>query len=189
MASNNISSWFISWCAVRYDFRVKTFLPSCCVLEVHVLFVICTGVQRDFHVISCSICLTLTVVVANSGTGTDIPSGAPEFTPSFNGGRVPQSLAFCVVFCWSLFVLFPFVIVLSIPPPFMASNYPFGIKQWWSIIPPVSKIKTTNSHLKHLNAKKKITKYGVGNSGPCFEQKQKPGGVYLVNEIASLILW
>ena len=73
--------------------------------------------------------LNTNTTVGNSGTGTVSPSGAHEFTPGFNGGRVPQSLVFCVVLCRSLFVLFPFVIVLSILIPFMASNYLFGIKQ------------------------------------------------------------
>ena len=40
-----------------------------------------------------------------SGAGTVNPTGAYEFTPSFNGARVARSLVFCVVFCRSLFVL------------------------------------------------------------------------------------
>ena len=41
--------------------------------------------------------------------------------------RVIRSLVFCVVFCRSLFVLFLFVIVLSVIPRFTDSDYPFGI--------------------------------------------------------------
>ena len=41
--------------------------------------------------------------------------------------RVIRSLVFCVVFCRSLFVLFLFVIMLSVIPRFTDSDYPFGI--------------------------------------------------------------
>jgi hypothetical protein len=43
---------------------------------------------------------------ATSGTGTALPTGAPELTPVFSGVRVARSLVFCIVFCRSLFVLF-----------------------------------------------------------------------------------
>ena len=38
------------------------------------------------------------------GAGTSNPSGAPQFTSCFCGVRVDQSLVFCEVFSWSLFV-------------------------------------------------------------------------------------
>jgi len=38
-------------------------------------------------------------------SGTDYPSGAPQFTPVRSGVRVDRPLVFCVVFCRSLFVL------------------------------------------------------------------------------------
>jgi hypothetical protein len=37
--------------------------------------------------------------------GTAYPSGAHKFIPSLSEVRVSQSLVFCVVFCWSFFVL------------------------------------------------------------------------------------
>ena len=57
------------------------------------------------------------------------PSGAPDFTPGFQWAplRVALSLVFCVMFWISLFVLFLFVIVLSVLLRFMTSDYPFGI--------------------------------------------------------------
>ena len=50
-------------------------------------------------------------------------SGAPLFTLSFSGVRVARSLAFYVVFCRSLFVLFIFAIVLSGLLRFTDSDY------------------------------------------------------------------
>jgi hypothetical protein len=38
----------------------------------------------------------------------------PDFTSILSGVRIGRSLVFCVVFCWSLFVLFLSVIVLSV---------------------------------------------------------------------------
>ena len=49
------------------------------------------------------------------GVGTDYSFGAHEFTPAASGVRVAQSVLFCVVFCRSLFVLFPLAIALSAP--------------------------------------------------------------------------
>lgn len=43
------------------------------------------------------------------GAETTYSSGAPHFTPVFNGVRVDQSLVACVVHCRSLFVLFYFI--------------------------------------------------------------------------------
>ena len=51
---------------------------------------------------------------------------APGFTPSFHGVHVAQIIAFCVVFCRSLFVLFLLSIVLSVLR-FTVSDYPFDI--------------------------------------------------------------
>jgi hypothetical protein len=45
--------------------------------------------------------------------------------PVFNEFRVTRSLVFCVMFCRSLFVLFPLTIVLSVLL-FTDSDYPFG---------------------------------------------------------------
>jgi hypothetical protein len=62
----------------------------------------------------------------------------PEYLsspPVFSGVRVTRSLLFCVMFCWLLFVLFIFTIVLSVLR-FTDSYYPFGIfklffQQYW----------------------------------------------------------
>ena len=51
---------------------------------------------------------------STSGTGIAIPSGEHEFTPGFSGVCVARSLVFCVVFCRSLFVLFPSAIMFSV---------------------------------------------------------------------------
>ena len=42
-------------------------------------------------------------------TGTAHPSGAPKFTPGFNGICLPRSLVLCVLFCRSLFVILYFL--------------------------------------------------------------------------------
>ena len=47
--------------------------------------------------------------------------------PVFIGNCVARSLVFCVMFCRSLFVLFPLAIVLPVLLRFTASDYPFGI--------------------------------------------------------------
>jgi len=47
--------------------------------------------------------------------------------PVFSGVRVTRSLVVCVMFCKSLFVLFLFVIVLSVLLRFTDSDYHFGI--------------------------------------------------------------
>jgi hypothetical protein len=60
------------------------------------------------------ICSKRNATDAPIGTGTANPSGAPDFTPSFCGIRVHQSLVFCAMFCKSLFVLFLLAIVFSV---------------------------------------------------------------------------
>ena len=45
-----------------------------------------------------------------SESGTTHPSGAPESPLGFSGVPVTQSLALCVMFCRSLFVLLFFLI-------------------------------------------------------------------------------
>jgi hypothetical protein len=57
------------------------------------------------------------------GVGTAYPFGASEFTPGFSLIRVARSLAFCVVFCRSLFVLFLLAIVLSVLFRITDSNF------------------------------------------------------------------
>ena len=60
------------------------------------------------------VCNCSNTMDVTSGEGTDYPSRVPEFTPCFSGFCVARSLVFCAVFCKSLFVLFLFVIVLSV---------------------------------------------------------------------------
>jgi hypothetical protein len=65
-----------------------------------------------------------------SGPGTVYRSEEREFTASYFGmGRVVvQSLVFCVVFCWSLFVLARLaIIILSALLQFTDCDYPFGL--------------------------------------------------------------
>ena len=81
------------------------------------------------------VCYFIYCLGAISRVGTAYPSGAPEFTPVFVlVVRVFESLALCVVFYRSLFVLLSFfffvfcscVIVLSVLR-FTISDYPLGI--------------------------------------------------------------
>ena len=65
-------------------------------------------------------------VVRVGGVGTADPSGTPEFIPVVSAVRAVRSLVFCVVLCRSLFVLFLFVIALSVLR-FKSSYYPFSI--------------------------------------------------------------
>jgi len=46
--------------------------------------------------------------------GTSIPSGAHEFTPVFSGVRIARSLALCVMYCRSFFVLLSFFFLWSL---------------------------------------------------------------------------
>jgi hypothetical protein len=64
-----------------------------------------------------------------SRVATGYPSGAPEFTPSFQWGSCYSIFSFICMFCRSLFVLlylYLFVIVLSVLR-YTDSDYPFGI--------------------------------------------------------------
>ena len=69
-------------------------------------------------------------------TMTPPPFPVPhDFTPGFSGVRVTWSLVFCAMFCRSLFVLFVlfrFVIVLSVLLRLTASDYPFDIFKLFS---------------------------------------------------------
>ena len=53
-------------------------------------------------------CQSLCTTSAISGAGTAYPSGSPACIPCFSGVRVALSLAFCAMFCRSLFVFFSF---------------------------------------------------------------------------------
>jgi hypothetical protein len=65
---------------------------------------ICPTIYPTYH----WVCNKNNTTGATCGAGTAYPSGAPEFTTCFSGVRVARSLAFSVVFCRSLFVLFFF---------------------------------------------------------------------------------
>ena len=62
-------------------------------------------------------------------TGATSRTGTAYLRPSpvFSGVRVTWSLVLCTLFCRSLFVLFLLVIVLSVPPRFTDSDFPFGV--------------------------------------------------------------
>jgi hypothetical protein len=64
---------------------------------------------------------------AISGTETAFPFGTSEFTSVFLLGSVIFSFLCSILWSIVLFVLFLFVIVLSIYLRFKASGYPFGI--------------------------------------------------------------
>jgi hypothetical protein len=53
-------------------------------------------------------CQSLCTTSAISGAGTAYPSGSPACIPCVSGVRVALSLAFCAMFCRSLFVFFFF---------------------------------------------------------------------------------
>jgi hypothetical protein len=68
------------------------------------------------------------------GAGTDYTFRAHEFTSGFGGIRVAQSLVFCVVFCWPLFLFLYFFFwpldCLSfdlhlLTTPLLSSNFPY----------------------------------------------------------------
>jgi hypothetical protein len=65
--------------------------------------------------------------------GTAYNSEAPEFTPCFSEVRVARSLVFCIMFSRSLFVIFPFSIMLSVLPRFTNSYYSFDIFKLFKI--------------------------------------------------------
>ena len=78
---------------------------------------LCSTCHKHFPVLSSfmtyhRVCNESNTKVATSGTSTSYPSGAPEFTPVSSEVHVARSLVFCVVFCGSLFDLFPLAIVL-----------------------------------------------------------------------------
>ena len=69
--------------------------------------------------------------------GTAYPSGAHEFTPVFSGVHnarslvlcvcfVDRCLSFCPFFCWPLYCLSLFYLLLLITP-MVSSDYPYGI--------------------------------------------------------------
>ena len=60
--------------------------------------------------------------IATCGAGSAILSGAQEFIPVF---CVARSLVFCIMFCWSLFVLFFYCVGCS------SSIYGFWLSLWY----------------------------------------------------------
>ena len=65
-----------------------------------------------------------------SGAGTAYPSGAPDFTPSFEWGSCYSIFSFICVFCRSLFVLLYFFFFghcVFCSSSIYDSDYPFGI--------------------------------------------------------------
>jgi hypothetical protein len=66
------------------------------------------GVQHDFHIRLCSCRLTVTQRVQQERFTLPGHLSSP---PVYSGVRVAQSLAFCVVFCRSLFVSLTFYLL------------------------------------------------------------------------------
>ena len=111
---------------MRYDFRKKkrgefVLTPSWFVGGVHVLFILIVFIY--VYVYWCPTRLPYQMMFASfnsnttgvtCGAETANPPGAHEFIPVFSGVPVAPFLVFCVMFCISLFVLFPLVIVLSV---------------------------------------------------------------------------
>jgi hypothetical protein len=60
-----------------------------------------------YQFLSLSFQWVVRVVVMGGTSWAAYASGAHELTADFCGVRVARSLVFCVVFCWSLFVLCP----------------------------------------------------------------------------------
>ena len=59
-----------------------------------------------------------------------------------------------------------------------------NLKQWWSIISPISTILTKTSDIKSLNVEKAIT-FDVGNPDPSLKHVPKRSGVKPVDEIST----
>jgi hypothetical protein len=109
------------------------------------------------------VCKKSNTTSATCGDGTAYLSGAHEFTPIISGVRVARSLVFCVMFCrllFYLFVLFRFVIVLSVLPRFTSSDYPFGILKLFLQMPRIIIITTKNERrLQPAHVIRQISKF------------------------------
>lgn len=83
-----------------------------------------------FFVTYHKLCNMNKTICATSETGSVYPSGVPEFSPSFIGVDVAQSVVFWLVFCRSLFlpfIHFLLVFVLPVVRRVTASDDSFGI--------------------------------------------------------------
>ena len=95
----------------------------------------CSTCRKHFPVLSSfttyyRVCNYIKTTGVASGAGTAYPSGAPEFTPIFNGVRVTQSLVLYVCFvdrCLSFCIFFFLAIVLSVLLRYADSDCPFDI--------------------------------------------------------------
>ena len=91
---------------------------------------LCLTHWLDVKLLPSYVALCLTDVPCRVGTAYVF--GAPESTPGFREVRVVWALAFCVMFCRSVFVLchFPFdyfLCVLSVILRYATSDYPFYV--------------------------------------------------------------
>ena len=96
-------------------------------------------------------------------TGTTSRAGTPSLPdhpsapPVLNGVRAAQCLVFCVVFCRSLFIFFPFSLAIfpSVLHRFIVSDYSFGIFKLFlmSVIRQMAKTHKTPQQRHYLFGK------------------------------------
>ena len=89
--------------------------------------------------------------------GTAYPSGAPAFTPGFQGGFVTRSLVVLLIFLQIVvcpFVLFLLVIVLSFLVRFTVSDYPLSI---FNLFLCAYRLQITNDVCKHESVRETET--------------------------------
>jgi hypothetical protein len=129
MLSNNMSSRIL-WFPRKNDVRFA--LTPICVVWVYVLFMLFVFI----YVYWCSTRFPYQMMFVSSncnttdvtcGTCTANPSEEHASIPAFSGVPVARC-NFYVIFCWSLFVLFHLVMMLSVL--LRLTTYPFGI--FWS---------------------------------------------------------
>ena len=131
ISSLHVFTFLIPCCDVRYDFYIKMIfgrnfficLVSCFINVISVYLRIRSLCEMMF------VSFNSNITGVTYGTGTAIPSGAPEFTSEFCEVRVARSLVIYVVFCSYCisFCLFLLVIVFSALLRFSASDYYFGL--------------------------------------------------------------
>ena len=121
---------------VFYDFRVKTMFDSSWLPFVlyGFMFYLCylylftyIGAQRDFHIRWCLCRLIVTRLMLHVVHALLTLQKNMRSSPAFGGFPVARC-SFYVISCWSLFVLFRLVMMLSVL--LRLTVYPFGI--FWS---------------------------------------------------------
>ena len=93
-------------------FQHPTFYSNLRIVPIYVPFISeCLSYVMTYHQSEClSYVMTYHQCFLNDtmgvtiGVGTVYPSASLEFTPNFSRVCVAQLLAFCVIFCWALFI-------------------------------------------------------------------------------------